>query len=56
MVTYIIEDIHDITIDISIHEVEIDIKDVRGSTARIEMSRDDAELLAERLTEALRKI
>lgn len=56
MVTYTIDDVHDITIDITVHTTTVDIKDIRGSTARIELSRDDAELLVERLHEALSKV
>ena len=56
MTTFVIEDVHDITIDITVHTTTVDIKDIRGSTARIELSRDDAELLVERLHEALSKV
>jgi len=56
MITYKIEDIWDISIDTTTRETKIDIKDIRGSTARIEMSRDDAELLTERLHEVLKRI
>lgn len=55
MVTYTIEDIHDISIDTAIWSTTIDIKDIRGATARIVLPTDDAEILAERLYEALNK-
>lgn len=56
MTTITVEDIHDISIFATIHETIIDIKDIRGSTSRIEMSRDDAELLMERLHEVFQKV
>jgi hypothetical protein len=56
MTTIRIEDIHDISIDTSRYEVEIDIKDIRGSTIRVELKKDDAELLNERLHKALNKL
>lgn len=55
MTTITIEDIHDISIFTTTKETIIDIKDIRGSTARIEMSRDDAEFLNEKLNEILNK-
>jgi hypothetical protein len=56
MTTIGIEDVHDITIDVSRTEVKIDVRARNGGYTRFEMSMDDAELLYERLGEALRKI
>lgn len=56
MTTIRIEDIHDISIDTSRYEVEIDIKDIRGSTTRIVLEAIDAELLLERLQEKIKQV
>jgi hypothetical protein len=55
--TITISGIHDITVDAYRETVYINIKTSRGDeTTRLEQERDDAELLFERLGEALNKI
>jgi hypothetical protein len=49
-----IENAKDISVDVSRYEVKIDFNG--EGTTRLETSRNDAELLHERLGEALRKI
>lgn len=55
MNVFTIEDVHDINIDIDILAVKIDFQDVRGSAVRIELSKKDALLLHEKLSENLAK-
>lgn len=55
MVTFQVEDVHNISVDKSTWCTMIDISDIRGSTVRIAMSTDDAEILTERLYEVLKK-
>lgn len=55
MTTFVIDDVHDITIDTNVHETYIDCKDIRGSTARIIMRSDEFDLLLERGVEARSK-
>jgi hypothetical protein len=50
------EDIKDISVDISKYEAHIDIKDIRDSTDRIELSLIDAAYLLEKLQEKIKKI
>lgn len=55
MVTFQVEDVHNISVDKFTWNTMIDISDIRGSTVRIAMSTDDAEILTERLYEVLKK-
>jgi hypothetical protein len=56
MNTIAIEDVHDIDVDTTRTETKIDFMNFQGAVTEIELSRKDAELLLERLHEALRKV
>jgi hypothetical protein len=51
-----IEDIKDINVSASKIFVDIDFKHLQDSTTRIALDRSNAELLSQRLTEALNKV
>ena len=56
MVTIAIEDIRNINVSTSNYGTEIDFENILHSTTRIELTRYDAELLRDKLSEALNKL